>query len=482
MTMNNVLDFELNEQERQEINVITKEMGGILSAFLNNTGEISMKQFEEWRARFNEIYSTAHPRSLEYFSKHPSELIGKLKEGTRSHVCFIAELESSQDQNFAKNNIVQYINDIAPYLEILKDKAPESYNEIVKCIDYDFHHRKNIYEKEKQKPAVRTRTRRTEELILDRTKVNNAIRKGRKELYETKGVLVESAKTRNKSNPRPVYTLVRLNYILEELENQGLSVNVIGQLENVDMIIAMHIDSLYYAGNKKVTYDMIATQMAGGRRTQATPKFRELINKSLLRLRLTNITINTEAEQKAGYNKRISFSGVVLPNKIISEPLILNNKRLEEYIYILDHSVLSEYADSKNQISRPPVALLDVHVSLTKDNILLTDYLMRRIIRMQSPVPEKGKYIILYESVFEYLGIEGKDNTSLIKKKRIRETVRKILKAWKKKGFIQDFQELGDDNKPHKSPSRAPIAKIKITLPPKQDKQEETKSIARKNQ
>ena len=154
--MNNVLYFELNEQERQEINVITKEMGGILSAFLNNTGEISMKQFEEWRARFNEIYSTAHPRSLEYFSKHPSELIGKLKEETRSHVCFIAELESSQDQNFAKNNIAKYINNIAPYLEILKDKAPESYNEIVKCIDYDFHHRKNIYEKEKQLLSIRS--------------------------------------------------------------------------------------------------------------------------------------------------------------------------------------------------------------------------------------------------------------------------------------------------------------------------------------
>lgn len=153
--MNHVLYFELNEQERQEIDVITREMGEILSDYINNTREISMKQFEEWRARFNGIYSTARPRSLEYFSKHPPELIEGLKEETLSRVCFIAEIESSRDKNFAKDNIANYINSIAPYLEILKDKASKGYDEIIKFIDYNFHHRKKIYEKEKQSLSIR---------------------------------------------------------------------------------------------------------------------------------------------------------------------------------------------------------------------------------------------------------------------------------------------------------------------------------------
>ena len=49
------------------------------------------------------------------------------------------------------------------------------------------------------------------------------------------------------------------------------------------------------------------------------------------------------------------------------------------------------------------------------------------------------------------------------KKAKIRQTVRAILEEWKRKGIINDFQELGEDNKPPKS--RAPIVKIKITMP-----------------
>ena len=127
-----------------------------------------------------------------------------------------------------------------------------------------------------------------------------------------------------------------------------------------------------------------------------------------------------------------------------------------------------KYSKSKNQISRPPVNMLDVPVSLTQENIILTDYLSRRIIDMQSPEPKKGKYIILYETIFDYLKIEDENpNTLKVTKKRIREDVRAILKEWKKNGFILDFEELGEDDKPPKT--RAPIVKIKISIPPKQN-------------
>ena len=311
-----------------------------------------------------------------------------------------------------------------------------------------------------EKKVIKTRTIRVDELKLDRSKVNKAIRDGREELYSETGLDVETGHKKNKS----IYTPVLLNFVNEELEKHGLSVDGVGHLDAFDAEILMHAESLYEVGNKIMTADMLATQMNGGRRTQVTPKFKEEIYKSLMRLRLTNIAINTENEEKAGYNKHVIFSGVLLPNKIKSETAIINGKQIEEYIHILDNSPLSEYADSKNQISRPPVNMLDVPGSLTREKVILVGYLARRIIDMQSPDEWRGKYIIRYETIFEYLKIEANSPQMLRDKKaKIRQTVRAILEEWKRKGIINDFQELGEDNKPPKS--RAPIVKIKITMP-----------------
>ena len=337
-------------------------------------------------------------------------------------------------------------------INLVKEKLPERYEEILKFINDTL----------EGSTLIKTRTFRAKELKLDRSKPNKAIRDGREELYSETGLDVATGHKKNKS----IYTPVLLNFVSEEeLKKQGLSVEGIGHLDAFDAEVLMHAESLYEVGNKIMTVDMITTQMAGGsRRIQTTPKMKEEIYKSLMRLRLTNITIKTENEEKAGYNKHTIFSGVLLPNKIESETAIINGKQIEEYIHIFDVSPLSKYADSKNQISRPPVNMLDVPASLTRENIMLVGYLARRIVDMQSPDEWRGKYIIRYDTIFEYLKIEANSTQSLINKKnKIRQTVRAILEEWKRKDIINDFQELGEDDKPPKS--RAPIAKIKITMP-----------------
>ena len=483
-------EFELNEDEKQQIESIRREFeakffytGKLIPFPLNEEERCTMEEYNE---KVRAIKDKARERTLEHYRLNPNELFPALKRQAQIHAVFVA-WDEQQDKKPTEEFIVDlwktsFEDYITPYLELLKNIAPKKHNEIISFIDYAFEHRREFLQQEqdreeiKTKPAVRTRTRRADNFILDRTKVNQAIREGREELYDGKSLLVKTGHTRSKNSPKTIYTPVALKYIFDELGNQGLSVKVIGRLEPFDMILAMHLDSLFYAGNNKVTYDMIATQMAGGRRTQASPKLRELIKQSLIRLRHYDIEINTEAEYKAGFNKQILFSGVMLPNKIVSEPAMFNGKRIEEYIYIYDQSVMSKYADSKDQVSRPLIVMFDVPLSLTKDNIELTYYLLDRIVDMQSPASRKNKYIIRYDTIFDSIGIEDKDNAIPVKKMRIRENVRKILKEWERKGFIRNFEELDENNKPAKK--HVHIVKIKITLPPKQ---EEIKALSEKS-
>lgn len=400
------------------------------------------------------------------YSENIPQLTTDLKSAIQKLITHIENNNIALDSNELQKNI--YAN-FAGYIEFLDKNAPEALNEMKKFLQAPERYKEitnliheAINQAIKTSSPVKTRTFRAQELKLDRSKVNKAIRDRKNALYTENGLMVETGHIGKKK--KPIYTPVLLNYITEELEKQGLSATIIGYLDAFDMEVLMHVESLYEARNSKVTVDMITTQMAGGRRTQATPKMKEAIYKSLLRLRLTNITINTKNEYEAGYNKQTVFSGVILPNKIEGEPIELNGKRIEEYIHILDISPLSKYADSKNQISRPPVNMLDVPVSLTLENVILKHYLARRIIDMQSHDEWRGKYIIMYDTIFEYLKIEANSPQMLRNRKnKIREAVRAILKEWIKKSIIIDFEELGKDNKPPKSHS--PIEKIKITMP-----------------
>ena len=410
-------------------------------------------------------------RQKEYFAKNIPELMEKIKASALVIIKILKDTTKKLGNNtdktlnvilllgykftFSSNNNIlrkELLDAYALQLDLLKEKAPKRYEEIIKFIDDTL---------EETSTPIKTRTFKAKELKLDRSKVNKAIRDGREELYSETGLDVETGHKKNKS----IYTPVLLNFVSEEeLKKQGLTIEGIGYINPFDMEILMHAESLYEVGNKIMTADMLATQMNGGRRTQVTPKFKEEIYKSLMRLRLTNIAINTENEEKAGYNKHVIFSGVLLPNKIKSETAIINGKQIKEYIHVFDNSPLSEYADSKNQISRPPVNMLDVPGNLTREKVILVGYLARRIVDMQSPDEWRGKYIIRYETIFEYLKIEANSTQSLINKKnKIRQTVRAILEEWKRKDIINDFQELGEDDKPPKS--RAPIVKIKITMP-----------------
>ena len=115
---------------------------------------------------------------------------------------------------------------------------------------------------------------------------------------------------------------------------------------------------------------------------------------------------------------------------------------------------LYDYADDKNQISRIPVAMLDVPADNDKEFIILKGYLTRRYAEAKNSNSKLGN-IIRYDSLFAYIGIDSGNRKHT---KRIRDKVKLILETWKKAGYITGYEEIKEGRT---------IAKIKIKLPRK---------------
>ena len=101
----------------------------------------------------------------------------------------------------------------------------------------------------------------------------------------------------------------------------------------------------------------------------------------------------------------------------------------DEWIHVLRVPVLYEYADTKNQIYRVNITLLNPPINKNEETIILQGYLLRRIRAMKSNSKLKKK--ILYETIFKQLDIKitSESDSSVLrhKHKKIRDSVKKIL-------------------------------------------------------
>ena len=227
--------------------------------------------------------------------------------------------------------------------------------------------------------------------------------------------------------------------------------------------VLAHCATLKAQGNEYISSKVLFRQMNGGKDKKPTRSMYDALYQALGILACTRIHIDASQEKKAGYNQRDFYKGALLPNSIKGKEIItLNGSIIEDSIHILGQSPLYEYAIAKGQVSNIPVEMLDIpSVNSTEENIVLTGYLIRAYADMTNSKSDRNKSIIRYDTLFEYLGVQGSNPNQLRKNKaKIRATVRQILDTWIAGGFIKGYQELTEDNKPAKE--RIPIAKIRL--------------------
>ena len=262
----------------------------------------------------------------------------------------------------------------------------------------------------------------------------------------------------------------------KEPVNVYISINVKALLKNLkaysdvipdpdDRAIHDAICSLYAAGNRYFTIDMVYRQKNGTPYSElkANEEARKFIESSILKLWLTHIIIDTSEEEQA-YGVKVENHELNLLD-LEAKTIILNNNKVKCY-HFLREPILFEYARKKKQIAACDASFLALPFSSTNENIRIRDYLFQEISHMKHN--KKYNRAITYEKIYAYLQVKAPTEASLeTKRRRIRDKVCAILDAWKEphngKSFIYDYKQV-------KTKGVISGVRIYVTKPKKQQK------------
>lgn len=238
--------------------------------------------------------------------------------------------------------------------------------------------------------------------------------------------------TENTINDKKLTAKVSIGF--DELDNVNLNNKNITPYDREvhDAIVSLYVDG----DNKCITPLMIYRTMTGNKSADLTPKIKKDIINSINKMSTTRITIDAKDEAKAFGMDKIIYEG----NLIYTKKIIAKHKgNIGEWIYIMERPVLYDYANSKNQVTRMDIKLLDTPVNKNEETIILQGYLQRRILAMKGTNLSRN---ILYDTVYKHLNLSAKSKASLRNKKlKIRNTAKTILSFWKDNNFIKDFKE-----------------------------------------
>lgn len=137
---------------------------------------------------------------------------------------------------------------------------------------------------------------------------------------------------------------------------------------------------------------------------------------------------------KTGHVLPIEIDDMVVPNMYGEHPFRIY-RITQEPIYL-------SYSRLMNQIARYPRAALDTPVNKTSDILTLHLYLLDRL----ASIPKMSR-VILYDTIFEHLGISTDKKAEMKKKSNLRSKIRIMLNDWKKRKFIKGWHEETADGK-----------------------------------
>ena len=203
------------------------------------------------------------------------------------------------------------------------------------------------------------------------------------------------------------------------------------------------IVTLYLAGNSCFTAQMIYRTMTGNEKTTLGEKQHENIMSSLRKLMSSVIEIDNSEEAKARKNiKPFKLTSNLIQAKFLTD--IKHKGNPLDPIQISEVPILYTYANTKNQVSRIDMKLLNSPIDKTEENIILQGYLQRRI------SAKALNNTIDYDTVYSHLGIAAETPGALRKREHdIRKKCSKILDYWIAQDFIRGYEQIHKGRKIH---------------------------------
>lgn len=208
---------------------------------------------------------------------------------------------------------------------------------------------------------------------------------------------------------------------------EALDASVSRSLSHFDKQVCIAAAAHYAAGNNVVSLSQIYTAMGGIGR----PSKKQIakIGASIDKLAKTEITIDN-TEEAIAYKGR---------KKVVDKEMIITCKRRDAYInghltegaiFMYDLPAPIRFARDRGQIITLDLKVLQSPMNKTEENLILQDYLIRRISRKGDPRR------ILISTLLSKLGIQETRQ----KKWRTLEKVNSLLEYFKEIGFIADFK------------------------------------------
>jgi hypothetical protein len=292
-------------------------------------------------------------------------------------------------------------------------------------------------------PVLDIRTRFPEKFRKPKDKLSRTVFDGQDRLFdeEFKALGMES-----KNAARAITTYAKISF------DKGFSNISMPNLSPYENVVHDAIGSLYYeGGNKYITPGMINKAITGDAKARLTKSKRIDIMKAVSKLMHSAIEIKSKDEN-------YQYNGHILDARMITKLVTIQGKKepQDAVIEILGGMPLYEYAGKKKQIITGPMEYLNPPLNMTKETILLTDFLLKRISWKES------KIVILYSTLYEQLGIDKDDRKSKNQRAKIRQQALTILNYWKDKAapvfggnIIKKVYEQNDKGQPLKPRQRA---------------------------
>lgn len=251
-------------------------------------------------------------------------------------------------------------------------------------------------------------------------------------------IAVESNKDKGK---KEISTILDIDF--SEIE-QSQTLKLSKPLTPYDKRLYNVVCSLWKAGNTHISLAQIyrgMEQKAGTPNAKQAQKIRESAEK----MAAIRIEIDNRKEAEA-YNYPLFQSGrtYLLPSESITNRSIeMNGKILDYCLRLYREPPLLTYAMKHKQIALFTLeqAALPDKMRITDDNLLLDDYLKKRIARMkrEKKISQSYNGKILYSTIYENCGIDNK-----VKRSRTTEKLRILLKHYQNTKLIEKYKERTD--------------------------------------
>ena len=239
------------------------------------------------------------------------------------------------------------------------------------------------------------------------------------------------------SKKAEVRTVIGLTY-----EGPGVQLRSRHKITKYDQAVHNAISSLWEAGNRSISPQEIFRTMNGNADVKVKAKQAEKVDASVNKLMFTRLTLDMSADIKEGglviRDNRVS-KGIVetqLLQATIGTLQTNNGKTVRGYI-LSREPMLYTYSKAKKHVLSVDASLLDTssELSNTDDVIVIREYLLQQVENMRHGY--RDNTVIDYSTIEEATGIDPAGDK--VEQHRFRETVKKILSSWKKKGYILDY-------------------------------------------